>query len=336
MQLVQDTLAGLRIGEPIVHRQMAMFPLLGKGANTAPPAYLTLDEALAASAAQVSEVSQEGSVPELLFRNLGDRPVLLMEGEELVGAKQNRTLNVSILAPPQQEMLIPVSCVERGRWGYDGDDAAFQGSDRAHFARGRQTKLEAVNRRMSVNAASRDADQGAIWEEIDTKMVAMSAPSDTDAMGDIYEQHRGSLEDYVGGFAQQPGQVGAVFMVGARFAGVDLFAHDATCAALLPKLLRSYALDALELGSEKAIEPPADFARLLLADLVAAPAREYPAVGQGRDVRIESPAIAGGALLADGVMLHLAAFRRDAGAGPVESAGYRRASQRRASRLRRR
>ena len=70
-------------------------------------------------------------------------------------------------------------------------------------------------------------------------------------------------------------------------------------------------------------------------DVMAAPASEFQAVGQGRDVRIESAAVAGGALVADGAVLHLAAFRRDAQRGPAESGGYRRASQRRANRLRR-
>ena len=334
MQIIQETVAGLQIGEPVVHRQMAMLPLLGKRADGEARGYLTLDEALASVSAAVGEVSQGGSVPELLFRNLGDKPVLLVEGEELVGAKQNRTLNVSILAPPNKETPIPVSCVERGRWGYD-DVAAFQSSDRAHYAMGRRAKREAVNRSMARDPGSRHADQGEVWQGIDAKMAAMSARSETDAMSDIYEQHRGSLDDYVGAFEQQPGQVGAVFVVGTRFAGVDLFAHPETFSVLLPKLLRSYALDALELRAGKPIEPGAELARRLVDDLVAAPASEFPAVGQGRDVRIESAAVAGGALVEEGAVLHLAAFCRDAQRGPVESGGYRRASQRRANRLRR-
>ena len=332
MQIIQDTVAGLAIGEPVVHQQMAMFPLLGKRADTAARAYLTLDEALASASAEVSEVSQGGSVPELLFKNVGEKAVLLVEGEELVGAKQNRTLNVSILAPPGQDTPIPVSCVERGRWG-NGDDVVFQRSDRAHYARGRRTKREAVNRNMARDPGSRASDQGAVWAEIDAKMAAMSARSDTDAMSDIYEQHRGSLDDYVVAFGQQPGQVGAVFLVGTTFAGVDLFAHEATFAGLLPKLARSYALDALELDAKASFEPPPALAQQLVADVVAGQAQEYPAVGQGRDVRIESPTVAGGALVADGAVLHLAAFRRDAQGGGAESGGYRRASQRRANRL---
>ena len=334
MQIILEAIAGLTLGEPIVERQMAMLPLLDGSAGAAPRAYLTLDEALEAGTAQVAEVSHDGSVPELLFRNKGDRPVLLVEGEELVGARQNRTLNVSILAPPQQETRIPVSCVERGRWGYD-DDVVFRRSDRAHFARGRRSKLESVSRGMSRDPDSRHSDQGAVWDAIDDKMAAMSVSSPTDAMGAVYERHRASLEDYVAAFRHRPGQVGAVFLVGSRFAGLDLFAHESTFAALLPKLLRGYALDALEADAKNGHGPPPAAAHRLIAGVVVAEARDYPAVGLGRDVRIDSPAVAGAALVACDEVLHLAAFGRDGEADSFESGRYRRASQRRSRHWRR-
>ena len=328
MQSILDAIAGLTPGEPIVQRQMAMFPLLDGKAGAAPRTYLTLDEALAAGTAQVTEVSHDGSVPELLFRNAGARPVLLVEGEELLGARQNRTLNVSILAPPKGETRIPVSCVERGRWGYD-EDVVFHRSNRSHFARGRRSKLESVNRGMSRDPGSRRSDQGAVWDAIDDKLAAMSASSPTDAMGAVYEQHRASLEDYVAAFRHRPGQVGAVFLVGSCFAGLDLFADESTFAALLPKLLRGYALDALEVDSRQGAAPAAAAAHRLIAGVLVAEARDYPAVGLGRDVRIDSPAVAGAALVRGDAVLHLAAFGRDGEAESCEPGPYRRASRRR-------
>ena len=57
-----------------------------------------------------------GSVPELLAHNPLDASVLLYDGEELIGAKQNRILNVTVLVAAASETRIPVSCVEEGRW----------------------------------------------------------------------------------------------------------------------------------------------------------------------------------------------------------------------------
>ena len=55
-------------------------------------------------------------MPELALHNPLDDNVLLYDGEELVGAKQNRILNVAVLAGAKTRLTIPVSCVEQGRW----------------------------------------------------------------------------------------------------------------------------------------------------------------------------------------------------------------------------
>ena len=51
-------------------------------------------------------------MPTLRVINGADRPVLLLDGEELVGAKQNRVLNTSVLVAKGARLDIPVSCVE--------------------------------------------------------------------------------------------------------------------------------------------------------------------------------------------------------------------------------
>ena len=114
MNHISRFIENISIGEAVSHDGLAVFPLLGK----APFAkdYLTLDEALAANTAVITEVSESGSVPQLLFRNKGEQAVFLLDGEELVGAKQNRILNITILAPAMKDTVIPVSCVEAGRW----------------------------------------------------------------------------------------------------------------------------------------------------------------------------------------------------------------------------
>src|SRR5437762_1881099 len=72
--------------------------------------YLTLDEAMAAGSLEVAEISESGSVPKLKVTNRSDLMTFLMSGEQLIGAKQNRVLNVSVMVPARQEISIPVSC----------------------------------------------------------------------------------------------------------------------------------------------------------------------------------------------------------------------------------
>ena len=90
MKSVCKQLGELTLGDESVFRNLTMFPLLSGEDGTVD--YLTLGDALELEVARVVEVSAGGSVPELLFENTADLPVLILDGEELVGAKQNRTV----------------------------------------------------------------------------------------------------------------------------------------------------------------------------------------------------------------------------------------------------
>ena len=83
------------MGTPATFGNLTMLPLTN--AVHAPREYLLLDEALEQGLVTVREISESGSVPDLAFENSAGHPVLLIDGEELVGAKQNRVLNLSVL-----------------------------------------------------------------------------------------------------------------------------------------------------------------------------------------------------------------------------------------------
>ena len=69
-------------------------------------------------------------MPQLVLKNAGTLPVLLLDGEHLEGAMQNRVLNATVLAAPEHETVIPVSCVEQGRWGYRGSAGSRRSGSR--------------------------------------------------------------------------------------------------------------------------------------------------------------------------------------------------------------
>src|SRR5512135_1047734 len=184
MSVIIDTISHIRIGTPATFRNLTLFPLTdGKGMAAD---YLTLDEALTKKSAHVTEVSEGGSVPELKFVNEAGLAVFLLDGEELIGAKQNRVLNLSILVPAGKTLIIPVSCVERGRWHHRSRE--FSSAARAHYAEGRARKMSQVSFSMK-SRGERHSDQGAVWNELDDKLGRLAASSPTSAMSDIYEQY---------------------------------------------------------------------------------------------------------------------------------------------------
>lgn len=308
MGVIQDSLSRLAIGEPTSYRNLAMFPLVGGGESLA--SYLVLDEALGLGGFQLTEISEEGSVPNLRAVNRLDRPVLLLDGEEVVGAKQNRVFNLSILVPAKSEIIIPVSCVEAGRWRHHS--ASFASAPRTQYAAGRASRVEQVSASMKGLAGAR-SDQRAVWAEIEAKRQRLGVSSPTGAMADLYSRLESNVEQYVDAFAATEGQVGAVFLLNGGVAGIDLFDNAATLRLLLPKLVRSYALDAVEAPGDGPW-PDKKAVSAALDALGSCSVREFAAVGMGIDLRLESPNVRGAALVCDGRLVHLCAFPV---AGPV-------------------
>lgn len=324
MQPVAEALSHVRPGSPVQFQNLTLFPLLAPTA--ANPGYVVLDEALKCKRAHVAEVSESGRVPELLFVNDGDERVLLVDGEELIGARQNRILNVTLLVSGKTKVVIPVSCVEQGRWAYKS--RSFESADRALFSRSRAKKVRQVNASLRESGL-RYANQAEIWSDISAKAACLRVDSDTGAMADIYEQQRSRIEDYVRAFQPQSGQVGAVFAIDGQVRGIEFFDADTTFRKFMAKLVRSYAMDAIEEAKSTPTPPAAETVQRFIEDMQAAALQRFPALGEGEDLRLESDTIAGGALYADGRIVHLCAFsvekpsaqrsrRGDIGAGGSE------------------
>ena len=303
MQLIQQSLEGLKLGAPQVHLNLALYPLTSPG--NAAPGYLLLDEALERKLARVTEVSSQGSVPELAFENGSAEKILLVDGDELVGAKQNRVLNLTILVGGGKRVVIPVSCVEQGRWAYRRPDFAPAG--RALFARARAKKMQRVSESLR-NRGRAQADQGEVWADVADKAKFLHMESPTLAMSDFYEQSAARLADYESAFRAEPGQRGAVVAIDGRVTGVELFDSAQAFARYLAKLVRSYALDALETANGQHRAPPAAEVERFLERLRQASIETFAALGEGEDIRLAGERLSGGALAAGGRIVHLAGF----------------------------
>jgi hypothetical protein len=306
------------LGDAQIFGDLLIHPIkraVGSGAD-----FLTLDEALAAGLVDIAEISEGGSVPELKLRNRVEKPVLLLDGEELRGGKQNRALNLSILVAPESEIVIPVSCVEQGRWsrGHRGrpDERAVGGgsaselrsSEDALFASVKFEKMRHVSASMKERRAYR-SDQSEIWDRIEKKARRMDSLSETGAAATIFERNRKPLEDYAGAFRFDGDEIGAVFVIRGRVSGIEIFGSTQIFAKLWPKLVRSYALDALD-----RLEPSVGGCtkvpdvKAVLDRLRRQKADRYRALGLGEDLRCDDGELVAAGLVHDNDLVHLSAF----------------------------
>lgn len=303
MDHLRDILSAVEIGEPTARHNLSVFPLFGPVHRD--PDYITLDEAINSRHSEITEVSDEGTVAEIRFSNSTDRPILVVDGEELVGAKQNRIVNLTLLVPAKSAVVIPVSCVEAGRWS--ASSACFESGERIHYGEARALKTAQVNSSMARSGQAM-SDQGAIWDHLGDKMARMEARSATGASEALYESQRAHLDDLVRGLSVSERQTGAIFVISGSVAGVEMFDRDGSLAKLFSKLVRSYGLDAIDRADRPHEVAKDEVCKAFLALISRGPAQTYDAPFIGQDLRFSSEGLVGAALVAEGHVVHLCAF----------------------------
>ena len=296
----------VQVGNPLRHKQLTLLPLTG--GSPSPLDYILAADAIAKGLLTITEVSEGGSVPELLVVSSADTLVLLIDGEELVGAKQNRILNTSALLPARVKTRIPVSCVEQGRWRFASRH--FQAGGCAP-GRLRAIKSHSVGRSLREEGRA-TSNQGAVWNQIACHLFRLDLSSPTAAMHDAFEQRRASIDEYLSALPCPADAHGVVVAVGGRFVALDLFDQPATLRRIWPRLLTGYALDALVESEPVSEEFSVGSGQALLQQVVAAACARCPTVGLGEDWRFDVETTFGQALIANGVCVHLSAFPRAA------------------------
>jgi hypothetical protein len=303
MTAIHDTLQALRCGAAQYFSNLALVPLLTPAPRAA--AYITLADALAQDLAFLDEVNEAGEVPVVRCENRGERPLLLLDGEEVQGAKQDRVFNLTVLLPARTRCDVPVSCVEQGRWSRR--EPGFRASGRTLHASARAAKARAVTASLS-RGTGRGADQAALWTDVRGKLERMAVRSESGALGDAYAHFAEAVEAYVEGFSVEAAQTGALFAINGRVCGVECFDAPEVFAKLFPVILRGYALDAIDHWRADAAPLAAGVGAAVLARVAACPTRRRRALGLGNEYRFEGTDIAGGALVLRDVPLHLCAF----------------------------
>lgn len=269
---------------------------------------------------QITERTGSVTVPEVEAINRGAECVLILEGEVLLGAKQNRTLNTTVLLRPHSTTVLPVSCVERGRWSGTAGPFRPSGTFVTPGIRGKKSKSVLYN---LDSAGAFRSDQAEVWEEVSSRLASAkirSVSEDYSALQARADRDDGEL---AGRFPRRPGSVGIVGFIGGRVTGCDIIPDPGTFAHYFDRLVRSYALDGEYLRAGRAGD--ADFAEesgRFLARLRDAETKSFASPGLGTSEQFRTsrtvagiPGLAevsGSALIHEDSVIHLAAFAGEA------------------------
>jgi len=273
----------IRVGDAVRSDNVSVFPLFGEPAGEVD--YVLSDEAIERESITVKEVSESGSVPDLLVENQGEDLVLFLEGEELVGAKQNRILNTSVLVAAGHKLKIPVSCVEQGRWGYRS--RKFQSGGTHSPSKLRHYLKASVACSLKEERGHR-SDQSKVWAEVERQQEALGSASPTSALSDTFADYQERRDDFRDKIRYVEGATGVAVAVGEQVVACDLFDKPATCKRVWDRLLSGYVLDAVEAEKAEKQAQVADVQRLL-SGLEAMAWESVEPVGEGKEYRAESP-----------------------------------------------
>ena len=232
---------------------------------------------------RVEEVSEGGSVPELLVENKADIRVLFIEGEELVGAKQNRILNTSILVAAKSKTKIPVSCVEHGRWGYKSKSFGSSGS---HSPSKLRYALKASVTQSLEAVGSRQSNQGEVWNQVAECNAMHEVQSPTGAMSDAFEAYKNQVAEFQEKLKYVEGASGMAVVVGNKVVGCDLFDKPSTLRKVWNRLLSGLVFGALEAKETSDTAQSSDIDQLLKTTNDAAWKPTEP-IGEGEEYRAE-------------------------------------------------
>ena len=231
---LQSFLDRLEAGRPLVYRNLTVVPVsvssAGGGGGLGP--VLTLDQALELGVLEIRE-KDGGDVPWVVVSNRSDRRIFAMGGEILSGCKQDRIVARDVLiAPRRKRLLLPVYCVESGRWHHVSGEF------------GSEKNLGTYTMRAAAQGSAGN-NQTEVWDKVAESNRRMGVRSDTEAYQDAFrdEEVARLVSDVESKFKDLPqmekGTTGVIVAVGERIVGVDIFASPELFQALWPKIIKA-------------------------------------------------------------------------------------------------
>jgi hypothetical protein len=320
MHLHEVILKNVNLGDPFAVHGLGVIPLLADTASDIPAIDL-LEQAFDGGTLKITEVSEGGAVPFLRAENNGTKPVLILDGEELTGGKQNRIVNTTIIIAAETSIKIPVSCVEAGRWKRQRED--FSSGEAVFRAKSRAVHKASVTASLR-REGSFHSDQRAVWDEVSFCLAEMDAPSATADFRAGRAKAARQIDSIVDAVCVADRQVGAIFLARRGVLGFEFLATSDLFSRCWKKIVSSFAFEVL--ADEDLSSVPNELAAGWWEQVQQASLSRHPSPGAGEDFRVEGSNFIGSGLLWNDALVHFSCFPGNGSWKQSEKVESRRAS----------
>ena len=287
---VTSIFTDIKPDEPVFLRNLTVYPVCLSSENGLDVA--SVDEVMDNALGEFHELDTP-QIGEIRFGNRGDKPVLMLDGEEITGSLQNRIIAASTFIESRISANIEVICAEEGRW-----------SELGIFKTG-YCSYPGIRALLSRHGRKENGVQKTIWKEIERKLTATQTLSSTSSMHDIYNNLQEEVDRYVEDFESlNHNTSGIIGVAGGKILGCDIFHSPSIYRKFENRLLRSYALDAIEHrkpGSRNC--DTTDFLEEIKQVL-----QKKTRIGKSRHFSLKSSSLSGQGTIYQGQIIHLSAF----------------------------
>lgn len=267
---------------------------------------MSLEIGLNLGLVEISEVDENGSVNEVKIINKAVTPLLLIDGEEIIGSKQNRIINSTIIIPAKSEKIIPVSCTEAGRWNYNS--TTFHYSKHMANSRVRRDKLISVSQSLKREKSFR-SNQNKVWSNIREIQDELEVDSTTNALHDSFVQRSYDIESYKKSFTIHENQNGLIVYINGELVGFEIMYNSRRYKEYHDKIIESYILDAISKKGEEFNKELIDEDSFLNM-IKKSEFESYDSVGLGVDYRIDTDNLSGSAVIYNNKVVNASFFMK--------------------------
>jgi len=272
--------SGYSLLEPIHSGNLTVFPVVASRSYDTGQ-FLTLDEGIRSGDVVVVEAGQarglirrrprmqpvpypvsDGEVNRLVLVNNSQRPLLLLAGEIVTGGKQDRVIGKDRIVPAESDPVdLSVFCVEPGRWvpthgKYVCDNAANGGAtlfaapavrSKAMSAKNQQQVWDEVRKSNQAMAASESVVVAGVAPELNSTSSYGRVMANKEVQQEVDKVATPIQRSYESVIRQlrDKNAVGVVVAVNGDVVWADIFASTQLLQKYWPKLVRSYASEAV-------------------------------------------------------------------------------------------